>query len=103
MHTASEQIAMLKKKGQPIADCELKHQVEVELSRTADVVVGFGPLLTENIKFSLRPDGKDEHVFKLLPGISAKFSQQRQASEERALFQTLVFGRGDYEDFELKG
>ena len=103
VHTASEQIAMFKKNERPLADGELKHQIEVELSRTADVVVGIGPKLTENIKFSLRPDSKDEEVFNLTPGIFSEFSQLPQASEERESFHTLVFGRGYYEDFELKG
>jgi len=103
VHTASEQIAMYKNKAQAIAEGDRKHQEEVELSRTADVVVGIGPKLTENIKFSLRPYSKDQGVLNLTPGIFSEFSELPQASEERESFCTLVFGRGDYEDFELKG
>ena len=103
VHTASEQIAMYKNKAQAVADGESKHQIEVELSKTADVVVGIGPNLTENIKVSLRPFKKDEDVLNLMPGIFSEFSELQQASEERESFYTLVFGRGDNEDFELKG
>ena len=103
VHTASEQIAMYKIKGKAIAEGESKHQIEVGLSKTADVVVGIGPKLTENIQISLRPFKKDEDVFKLTPGIFSEFSEQPLASKDGKLFYTLVFGRGDYEDFELKG
>lgn len=103
VHTASEEISMFKKKGQAIAEGERKHQTEVDLSRTADVVVGIGPKLTESIKVSLRPYNKDQDVLKFTPGIFSEFSELQQASEERESFRTLVFGRGDDEDFELKG
>jgi len=103
VHTASEQIAMYKNEDQAIADGETKHQTEVELSEKADVVVGIGPKLTENIQVSLRPFRKDEDVFNLTPGIFSEFSELPQASKDGRSFYTLVFGRGNYEDFELKG
>ena len=53
VHTASEQISMLKNERNAIADGGRKHQTEVDLRKTADVVVDIGPKLTENIKFSL--------------------------------------------------
>ena len=37
------------------------------------------------------------------PGIFPEFSELEQAPEEREKFRTLVFGRGNEEDFELKG
>ena len=103
VHTASEQIAMHKNKPRAIADGENKHEIEVDLSKLADVVVGIGPKLTENIKYSLRSYSKDEGVLTITPGIFSEFSDLQQASEERESFYTLVFGRGDNEDFELKG
>ena len=103
VHTASEQIAMYKNKPQAIAHGESKQQIEVDLSKGADVVVGIGPKLTENIKFSLRPYRKDEGVLNITPGIFSEFRGLQQAIEERESFYTLVFGRGDNEDFELKG
>lgn len=101
VHTASEQISMFKNEQNAIADGGRKHQTEVDLSETADVVVGIGPKLTENIKSSLRSYRKD--VLNITPGIFSEFSEVPQASEELESFSTLVFGRGNYEDFELKG
>ena len=103
VHTASEQIAMYKNKPQAIADGENKHEIEVGLSKTADVVVGIGPKLTENIEVGLRPHKKDEDVLNFTPGIFSEFKKVPQAGKDGKLFYTLVFGRGDYEDFELKG
>ena len=103
VHTASEQIAMYKNKPQAIADGENKHDIEVGLSKTADVVVGIGPKLTENIEVGLRPHKKDEDVLNFTPGTFDEFREVPQAGKDGKLFYTLVFGRGDYEDFELKG
>lgn len=103
VHTASEQLSMFKKKEEAIPKGERKHQLEVDLCKTADVIVGIGPKLTDDIKVALRPYSKDQAVFNLTPGIFSEFSKLPQASEERDTFHTLVFGRGDYEDFELKG
>lgn len=104
VHTASEQIAMFQNKPQAIADGEKKHEIEEALSKTADVVVGIGPKLTENIKVSLRSqDKKEEDVLNLTPGTFSEFSEVPQAGKDGELFYTLVFGRGDLEDFELKG
>ena len=103
VHTASEELAMYKKGQQEtIPDGEKKHELEVALSKTADVIVGIGPKLTESIKSSLRPH-KEKDVINLTPGIFPEFSKLEQASEEREKFRTLVFGRGNEEDFELKG
>ena len=49
MHTASEQIAMYRNTAQAIAEGESKHQIEVLLSETADVVVGIGPKLRHEL------------------------------------------------------
>ena len=104
VHTASEQIAMHKNRPQAIADGEKKHEIEVALSKSADVVVGIGPKLTESIIVSLRGSNKkEEDVLNLTPGTFSEFSEVPQAGKDGELFYTLVFGRGDYEDFELKG
>ena len=104
VHTASEELAMYKKRQQKtIPDGEKKHKLEVDLSKTADVIVGIGPKLTESIKSSLRPHKKEKDVINLTPGIFPEFSKLEQAPEEREKFRTLVFGRGNEEDFELKG
>ena len=103
VHTASEQLSMFKKNEGAIPKGEDKHKLEVDLCKTADVVVGIGPKLTEDIKVSLRPDSKDQDVFNFTPGIFSEFRRLPQAVEERDAFHILVFGRGDFEDFELKG
>ena len=104
VHTASEELAMFKKRQQEtISEGEKKHKLEVDLSKTADVIVGIGPKLTESIKSSLRPHKKEKDVINLTPGIFPEFSELEQAPEEREKFRTLVFGRGNEEDFELKG
>ena len=104
VHTASEELAMYKKRQQEtIPEGEKKHELEVDLSKTADVIVGIGPKLTESIKSSLRPHKKEKDVINLTPGIFPEFSELEQAPEERKTFRTLVFGRGNEEDFELKG
>ena len=104
VHTASEELAMYKKRQQEtIPEGEKKHELEVDLSKTADVIVGIGPKLTESIKSSLRPHKKEKDVINLTPGIFPEFSKLEQAPEESEKFRTLVFGRGNEEDFELKG
>ena len=104
VHTASEELAMFKKRQQEtISEGEKKHKLEVDLSKTADVIVGIGPKLTESIKSSLRSHMKEKDVINLTPGIFPEFSELEQAPEEREKFRTLVFGRGNEEDFELKG
>ena len=103
VHTASEELAMFKKRPQAISQGERKHEIEVKLSKTANIVIAIGPKLTEAIKASLRPYSKDKDVINFTPGIFPEFSRLEQASEERGKFRVLVFGRGDPEDFELKG
>ena len=104
VHTASEELAMHKKSRQElIPEGEKKHKIEVDLSKTADVIVGIGPKLTESIKSSLRPHKREKDVINFTPGIFPEFSELEQAREEREKFRTLVFGRGNEEDFELKG
>ena len=103
VHTASEQLSMFKQNEEAIPKGEGKHQTEVQLCEDADVVVGIGPKLTDDIKVALRSCSKDQDVFNFTPGIFSEFKDLRQSEEERDTFLTLVFGRGDYEDFELKG
>ena len=82
---------------------EKKHQAEVKLCEKADQVVAVGPKLAEAFSGYLRACGKDQDVLNLTPGIFSEFSDVKQATEERKTFSVLVFGRGDNEDFQLKG
>ena len=82
---------------------EKKHLAEIELCESADQVVAVGPKLADEYSRYLRYCQKDQAVFKLTPSIFSEFSHVQQATEERAKFCVLVFGRGDKEDFLLKG
>ena len=103
VHTAPEELGMYKGYEKCISRGEKKHQVEIELCKLADQVVAVGPKLAEAFSGYLRPSGKDQRVFKLTPGIFSEFAAVNQATEERNSFSVLVFGRGDNEDFQLKG
>ena len=103
VHTASEELAMFKKSEKAIPKGEEKHQNEIDLCKEADVVVAIGPKLRESVTANLRWCGRNEHVINITPGIFSEFAKINQASEEEGKFRILVFGRGDSEDFELKG
>ena len=80
-----------------------KHLAEIKLCECADQVVAIGPKLADTYSHYLRYCQKDQAVFQLTPGIFSEFSHVKQATEESETFCVLVFGRGDYEDFKLKG
>ena len=103
VHTASEELAMFKEGKTALPKGEEKHQAELELCRKAEIVAAIGPKLAEAISAPLRSFCKDQHVIDITPGIFPEFEKLEQASEERGKFRILVFGRGDSEDFELKG
>ena len=103
VHTDPEELGMFKNYSNPISKGEEKHKTEVELCEMADLVVGVGPKLSEAFRSYLRGCQKDESVVVLTPGVFKEFSSLKQAAEERKQRSVLVFGRGDAEDFELKG
>ena len=103
VHTAPEELGMYKSYTDAISRGEKKHQAEVKLCEKADQVVAVGPKLAEAFSGYLRACGKDQDVLNLTPGIFSEFSDVKQATEERKTFSVLVFGRGDNEDFQLKG
>ena len=103
VHTAPEELGIYKEYEEHISRGEEKHQVEVELCKLADQVVAVGPKLADAFSGYLRPCGKDQDVLNLTPGIFSEFADVSQATEERNSFNVLVFGRGDSEDFQLKG
>ena len=103
VHTSPEELGMYKEYEEHISRGEEKHQVEVELCKLADQVVAVGPKLAEVFSGYLRPCGKDRDVLNFTPGIFSEFADVNQATDERKAFNVLVFGRGDNEDFKLKG
>ncbi|XP_068726267.1 uncharacterized protein [Montipora capricornis] len=103
VHTDPEELGMFKCYDNPISRGEEKHNVQVELCKMADFVVGVGPKLAEAFRNYLRNCQREEDVIEFTPGIFDEFVSVQQVREEREQFSVLVFGRGDDEDFELKG
>ncbi|XP_020624942.1 uncharacterized protein LOC110062399 [Orbicella faveolata] len=99
VHTALEELGMYK----GYEEGEQKHQEEVKLCERADQVVAVGPKLADAYSRYLRSSGKDQDVINITPSIFPEFRNVKQAFEERGTFSVLVFGRGDGEDFKLKG
>ena len=99
VHTDPEELGMFKTYADPTAKCGKKHETEVKLCQEADQVVAVGPKLAGTC---FRSCGKGK-VLVLTPGIFSEFANVNQATEERGEFHVLVFGRGDSEDFQLKG
>ena len=103
LNTDPEELAMFKNYSNPFSKGEEKHKTEVELCEMADLVLGVGPKLSEAFRSYLRGCQKDKSVVDLTPGVFEEFFSVRQVVEERKQRSVLVFGRGDAEDFELKG
>ena len=103
VHTDPEELGMFKNYSNPISKGEEKHKTEVELCEMADLVLGVGPKLSEAFRSYLRGSQKGKSVVDLTPGVFEEFFSLRQVVEERKQRKVLVFGRGDAEDFELKG
>ena len=88
-----------------IADGEKKNKRELELCQSCDSIVAVGSLLQRKYEKSL-PDSKVEVI---TPGIFEKFAHPtvRQSkkfeSSRQDEFRIFMFGRGNFEDFELKG
>ena len=103
VHTDPAELRMFKCHENPISTGEEKHHVEVELCQMADFVVGAGPKLAEAFRKYLDFCQKHRDVFEFTPGVFDNFSSVQQVSNERKQCSVLVFGRGDAEDFKLKG
>ncbi|XP_067040083.1 protein NLRC3-like [Acropora muricata] len=101
IHTDAEELGMFKCYENPISTGEQKHHDEVELCQMADFVVAIGPKLAEVFRKYLGFCKKD--VFEFTPSVFDDFSSVQQAPDERKQCSVLVFGRGDAEDFKLKG
>ena len=104
VHTDPEELGMFKSYSNPIQRGEEKHKTEVELCEMADFVVGVGSKLSEAFRSYLCGCPKHDDVFHFTPGIFEEFADVKHSlpSIGRQLI-VLLFGRGDKEDFELKG
>ncbi|XP_044164440.1 uncharacterized protein LOC122948545 [Acropora millepora] len=103
LHTAPEDLGKFKDEDSPISKGKKKHWEEVELCKCADLVVTVGPKLRESYESYLQPLKID--VFEFIPGL---FDREFGGLELRDYdvnnrFEVLLCGRGDEEDFELKG
>jgi len=103
VHAAPEELSILKEYPNAISSGEKKHETEVELCELADFVVTIGPKLYEAFYSYLCSCKNKEKVFNFTPGIFSEFSEVAQDLERSGKFRVLLFGRGDAEDFSLKG
>ena len=103
LHTSPEELGMYKNYPKAISKGEEKSRIEIELCELADAVAAVGPKLTEAYSSYLRFCKKHQDIIELTPGIFSEFSDISQATNERDKFKVLTFGRGDPEDFSLKG
>ena len=99
--TDPDELGMFKTYAGPTVRGEKKYQAEVELCQEADQVVAIGPKLADTYSHSC---GRAK-VFVLTPGIFSEFADIKRDidTEEGGEFRVLVFGRGDSEDFQIKG
>ena len=103
VHSDPEELEMFKSNCNPTLKGEEKHKTEVELCEMADHVVGVGGKVSEAFRSYLRGCNKDDNVFDFTPGLFEEFRTVKQVPSERQQRSVLVLGRGDAEDFELKG
>ena len=104
VHTAPEDLGKFKDYANPTSKGERKHQVEVDLCKRADLVMPVGPRLTEFYSSYLQRYKKEMDVLSFTPGLfEREFGDLEQDVNNNADFKVLIFGRGDKEDFELKG
>ncbi|XP_068671008.1 uncharacterized protein [Montipora foliosa] len=105
VHTAPENLSKYKGYDNPTSRGEQKHWDEVDLCKKADLVVPVGARLKKAYSSYLQGSKKDEDIFEMVPGL---FNREFGALEQKAKvdndkFKVLLCGRGDVEDFELKG
>ncbi|XP_068670403.1 uncharacterized protein [Montipora foliosa] len=106
VHTAPEDLSKYKGYDNPTSRGEQKHWDEVGLCKYADLVVPVGPRLKKAYSSYLQGCKKDEDIFEIVPGLfNREFGGLVQQSkiESDDDFNVLLCGRGDDEDFELKG
>ena len=103
VHTAPEELAMHKNYPRAISIGEEKNLIEVGLCKLADAVLAVGPKLTDAFSAQLRSGKSQEDILQLTPGTFREFYDVKQAQKESNKFKVLTFGRGDPEDFSLKG
>jgi len=102
VHTDSEQLEAAKE--QPGGDSHMRiaddrRSLERELARSADLVVGIGPLLTATISDALIGPDPAPKVIDLVPGLRSAFDAA--SAQPPVNNRVLIVGRAD--DFQSKG
>ena len=98
----AEETAMFMKTPGAISEGQKQHETEIKLCKIADVVLTVGSKLNKAFNAALYQCKKD-HIFNLIPGIFDEFFGEQKQYRKSRTFEILVFGRGNTEDFELKG
>ena len=102
VHTAPDELGMYKDYSNAVTQSGVKNQREVSLCKIADLVMAVGPKLKGFYSDHLRHEKKQD-VVEFTPGIMRELNGVELSPDENHKFQVLMFGRGDDEDFELKG
>ena len=105
VHTAPEDLGKYKDYKNPTSRGEQKHWDEVGLCKCADLVVAVGPKLHKAYFSYLQGGKKREDIFGMIPGLfDREFGDIVQIPKTvNDDFKVLLCGRGDNEDFVLKG
>ena len=98
----AEETAMFQKTPGAISEGQKQYETEVELCKKADMVITVGSKLNDTFRTALHQCKKD-HIFNLIPGIFDEFFGEQKQYQKSRTFEILMFGRGNTEDFELKG
>ena len=101
VHSNAEEMGMYKNLPGAISAAQEEQENQVKLCESANMVITIGPKLEDSLSCSLSFSGKE--IFNLTPGIFDEFCNIRKDFQERKTCSLLIFGRGDAEDFELKG
>ena len=103
VHTAPEELGMYKNYPKAIFKRQEKYRTNIDLCKMANLVVTVGAKLAVTYSSYLRSCKTHIEILPLTPGTFSEFSDVKQATNESDNFKVLTFGRGDPEDFSLKG
>ena len=98
----AEETAIFQKTPDALSKGQKQYETEVELCKKADMVITVGSKLNDTFRIALHQCKKD-HIFNLIPGIFDEFFGEQKQYQKSRTFEILMFGRGNTEDFELKG
>ena len=103
VHTAPEELGMYKTYPRAISLGRGKTTAEIELCKLANLVVPVVPKMMEAYSAYLRSCEKQQDIMSFTPGTFKEFSTLNHAPVDSEKFRVLTFGRGDPEEFGLKG